>query len=80
MVAVSRVGRWVITVDDCDPDEGIKGCDVGTGMVKIFLGHSRGLNCIDISVDSSLLEGGSDDCTAGICSLETGKLVVGPFE
>jgi WD40 repeat protein len=51
-----------------------------TGMVKKFEGHSRVINCIDISEDSMLLASGSRDRTAMIWSLDTGKLVAGPLK
>ncbi|OAX39024.1 WD40 repeat-like protein [Rhizopogon vinicolor AM-OR11-026] len=81
MVAVSRDGRWVVTVAGEGVDIlALKAWETETGIVKTFVGHSRAIGCIDISVDSSLLASGSDDSTARIWSLETGKLVAGPFK
>src|SRR5882757_4687270 len=43
MVAVSRDGRWVITVTATGGkhDDGeLKACEVETGIVKTFVGHS----------------------------------------
>lgn len=57
-VGVSRDGRWVVTA--CGdwfthtPGE-LKVCEVETGTVRIFEGHSRSITCIDISADSTLL-------------------------
>jgi hypothetical protein len=50
--------------------------------VKRFEGHSRGITCIDITIDSKLLASGSRDGTARTWSLDTGelKLVAGPFD
>ncbi|KAJ8586040.1 WD40 repeat-like protein [Rhizopogon salebrosus TDB-379] len=79
-VAVSRDGRWVITAGGDEKCGELKACEVETGMVKTFQGHSRVINCIDISEDSMLLASASDDRTARIWSLDTGKLVAGPFE
>ncbi|KAG1859348.1 hypothetical protein DFJ58DRAFT_288372 [Suillus subalutaceus] len=76
-VAVSRDGRWVVTGGGRGE---LKACEVETGIVKIFEGHSRQIYCIDISADSTLLASVSDDETARIWNLETGKLVAGPFK
>ncbi|KAJ8582266.1 WD40 repeat-like protein, partial [Rhizopogon salebrosus TDB-379] len=83
-VAVSRNGRWVITVTnnhDGDSDQ-VKACEVKTGIVKI-LNTDRlplgGLECIDISADNTLLTSGSIDGTVWIWNLDTGKLVAGPL-
>ncbi|KAG2055086.1 WD40 repeat-like protein [Suillus hirtellus] len=81
-VAVSRDGRWVVTSTgggDRSSAE-LKACEVETENVKTFKGHSRRIRCIDISMDSKLLASGSDDQTARIWSLGTGKLVAGPFK
>ncbi|KAG2343579.1 WD40 repeat-like protein [Suillus weaverae] len=78
-VAVSRDGRWVVTGSG-DWDAELKVCEVETGIVKTFEGHSEGVVCIDISADNTLLASGSYDRTARIWNLETGKLVAGPFE
>ncbi|KAG1794681.1 WD40-repeat-containing domain protein [Suillus plorans] len=81
-VAVSRDGRWVVTSTgggDRSSAE-LKACEVETGNVKTFKGHSRRIRCIDISMDSKLLASGSDDQTARIWNLGTGKLVAGPFK
>jgi WD40 repeat protein len=79
-VAVSRDGRWVITAGGDEKRGVLKACKVETGMVKTFKGHSRAITCIDISEDSMLLASGSSDRTVRIWSLDTGKLVVGPFK
>jgi WD40 repeat protein len=82
-VAVSRDGRWVITAGgDMLPNcPGVlKACEVDTGMVQTFDGHSQSIVCIDISLDSKQLASGSWDGTARIWSLDTGKLVAGPFK
>ncbi|KAG2066049.1 WD40 repeat-like protein [Suillus decipiens] len=83
--AVSRDGRWVVTGDGdniSDEDGGedvgeLKACEVETGNVKEFEGHSRDIYTVDISADSTLLASGSID---KIWNLETGKLVAGPFK
>ncbi|KAG2356951.1 quinon protein alcohol dehydrogenase-like superfamily, partial [Suillus spraguei] len=72
-VAVSRDGRWVITGGGRGKRPELKACEVETGMVKRFEGHSRSIICIDISADSTLLASGSYDSTARIWNLETGK-------
>ncbi|KAG1870956.1 kinase-like domain-containing protein [Suillus tomentosus] len=79
-VAVSRDGRWVVTGGGEFRSAELKASEVGTGIVKRFEGHSSWINCIDISMDSKLLASGSDDQTARIWSLETGKFVAGPFD
>ncbi|KAG1731666.1 WD40-repeat-containing domain protein [Suillus occidentalis] len=76
-VAVSRNGQWVATGGDRAE---LKVSEVETGIVKTFKGHSNWINCIDISADSELLASGSDDKTARIWNLDTGKLVAGPFK
>jgi WD40 repeat protein len=64
-VAVSRDGRWVVTSTTKDPPSDhpgeIKACHVGTRVVKTFKGHSQGIICIDISVNSKLLASGAGD-------------------
>jgi hypothetical protein len=79
-VAVSRDGRWIITAGGDNERGELKACEVETGMVKTYQGHSGVINCIDISKDSMLLASGSNDITARIWSLDTGKLVAGPFK
>jgi len=82
-VAVSSDSRWVITGggdrDHNDSGE-LKACEVETGMMKTFEGHSDIVTCIDVSVDNNLLASGSFDHTARIWDLNTGKLMAGPFE
>jgi WD40 repeat protein len=80
VVAVSRDGRWIITAGGDEKCGELKACEVETGMVKKFEGHSRVINCIDISEDNTLLASGSVHNTAKIWSLDTGKLVAGPFK
>ncbi|KAG2336713.1 WD40 repeat-like protein [Suillus weaverae] len=77
-VAVSRDGRWVVTGGGWNGE--LKTCEVETGIVKTFKGHSREIICVDISADNTLLASGSLDRTARIWNLETGKLVAGPFK
>ena len=82
-VAASSDSRWVITGGgDWDRDHlgELNACEVETGMMKTFQGHSRTVTCIDVSVDNKLLASGSTDCTARIWNLNTGKLVAGAFE
>jgi WD40 repeat protein len=82
-VAVSRDAHCVITAGG-NPFRGcpgeLKACEVDTGIVKTFDGHSESITCIDISMDSKQLASGSSDRTARIWSLDTGELVAGPFE
>jgi WD40 repeat protein len=77
-VAVSRDGRWVVTGGSHSGRGELKACDVQTGIVKTFE-DSKETYCIDISADSTLLVSGAMDRSARIWSLETGKLVAGPF-
>ncbi|KAG1766359.1 hypothetical protein EV702DRAFT_1204148 [Suillus placidus] len=77
-VAVSRDGRWVVTGGRGKGE--LKACEIETGIVKTFEGHSRDIFCIDISADSTLLASASVGETARIWNLETGKLVPGPFK
>jgi WD40 repeat protein len=81
-VVVSRDGRWIVTVDGNNSANGpkLKACEVKKGIVKTFKEHSRHIGCIDISKDSKLLASGSWDSTTRIWSLDTGKLVAGPFK
>ncbi|KAG2137087.1 WD40-repeat-containing domain protein [Suillus clintonianus] len=79
-VAVSRNGRWVVSAGGDDTTGELNVCEVETGIVKEFKGHSKQITCIDISADSKLLASGSFDETARIWNLETGKLVAGPLE
>jgi WD40 repeat protein len=81
-VGVSSDGRWVITAGEASqryiPGE-LQVNEVKTGIVKTFEGHSTGITCIDISMDSKLLASGSWDHTVRIWSLESGELVAGLF-
>jgi WD40 repeat protein len=79
-VAVSRDDRWIVTGGGDHNRGELKACEVETGIVKPFKGHSRRIACIDISVDNTLLASGANDCTARIWNLDTGKLVAGPFK
>jgi WD40 repeat protein len=79
-VAVSSDSRWVVTGGGYFDRAELKVCEVETGIVKTFEGHSAEITCIDISADNTLLASGSDDKTARIWNLETGKLMAGPFE
>jgi WD40 repeat protein len=79
VVAVSRDSRWVITAGG-DKHGEFKACEIETGIGKTFQGHSQWITCIDICADNTLFASGSDDQTTRIWSLETGKLVAGPFE
>ncbi|KAG2746380.1 WD40 repeat-like protein [Suillus brevipes Sb2] len=82
-VTVSSDSRWVVTGGgNVEPPYSVelKVCEVETGSMKKLHGHSRTINCFDISADNTLLASGSDDSTARIWNLETGKLVAGPFE
>ncbi|KIK41805.1 hypothetical protein CY34DRAFT_84739 [Suillus luteus UH-Slu-Lm8-n1] len=77
-VAVSSDSRWIVTGggnwDVLDSAE-LKVCEVEMGTTKKLQGHSDVINCIDISADNMQLASGSDDRTARIWNLETGKLV-----
>ncbi|KAG2118201.1 WD40-repeat-containing domain protein [Suillus discolor] len=73
-VRVSRDGRWVVTAGY---SLGLKVSEVETGIVRTF--HIGWITCFDISTDSTLVAGGSYDGTR-IWSLDTGELVVGPFQ
>ncbi|KAG2343708.1 WD40 repeat-like protein [Suillus weaverae] len=53
---------------------------VVTGSGDAYTGNLKGINCIDISGDSTLLASGANDKTTRIWNLETGKLVAGPFK
>ncbi|KAJ8579348.1 WD40 repeat-like protein [Rhizopogon salebrosus TDB-379] len=79
VVAVSRDSRWVITAGG-DKHGEFKACEIETGIGKTFQGHSQWITCIDICADNTLFASGSDDQTTRIWSLDTGKLVAGPFE
>ncbi|KAG2343549.1 WD40 repeat-like protein [Suillus weaverae] len=78
-VAVSKNGQWVVTAGGDWNSAVLKVCEVETGIVKTFEGHSGQITCIDISADSTLLASGAKDATARIWNLDTGKLVAGPF-
>jgi WD40 repeat protein len=77
VVAVSSDGRWVVTAGGMMHK--VKVNEVKTGSVKTLEGHSRGITCIDISMDSKLLASGSWDGRVRIWSLDTDELVAGPF-
>ncbi|OAX33014.1 YVTN repeat-like/Quino protein amine dehydrogenase [Rhizopogon vinicolor AM-OR11-026] len=82
-VTVSRDGRWVVIGGGdlrCGGPGELKACEVETGIVKTFEGHSSIVTCIDISADSTLLASGSIDHTVQIWNLDTGELVAGPFK
>jgi len=48
-VAVSRDGRWVITAGGNKDHGELEACEVETGIVKKFQGHSETITCINIS-------------------------------
>ncbi|KAG1780681.1 hypothetical protein EV702DRAFT_1276490 [Suillus placidus] len=73
-VGVSRDGRWVVTAG-----WEVKVSEVETGTVRTFH-EGKGMTCIDISADSTLLAGGSLDSKVWIWSLDTGELVAGPWK
>ncbi|KAG2052697.1 WD40 repeat-like protein [Suillus hirtellus] len=73
-VGVSRDGRWVVTA----VGEKLNVCEVETGIVRTFH-DGLVIRCIDLSADNTFLAGGSADRTCMIWSLDTGKLVAGPF-
>jgi WD40 repeat protein len=77
-VVVSRDSRWVITAGGDSGHGELKASEVEKGIVKSFQSHSE-IICVDISADSMLLASGSDDRTVRMWSLETDKLVAGPF-
>ncbi|KAJ8582338.1 WD40 repeat-like protein [Rhizopogon salebrosus TDB-379] len=80
MVAVSSDGRWVVTAGILGVHK-VKANEVKTGSVETFEGHTLGITCIDISMDSKLLASGSwNGMVARIWSLDTGELVAGPFD
>ncbi|OAX32682.1 WD40 repeat-like protein [Rhizopogon vinicolor AM-OR11-026] len=79
-VAASGNSRWVVTAGGDRLHGELKAWEVETGIVKTFHGHSREVSCINISADDMLLASGSEDRTAQIWSLDTGKLVAGPFK
>jgi WD40 repeat protein len=58
-VAVSRNGRWVATGGGDVGRAELKVCEVETGIVKTFKGHSNQITCIDISADNTRL---TDKC------------------
>ncbi|KIK43131.1 hypothetical protein CY34DRAFT_804133 [Suillus luteus UH-Slu-Lm8-n1] len=76
-VSVSRNGRWVATGGVGGE---LKACEVETGIVKTFKGHSYRITCVDISADNTQLACGSSDKAVRIWNLDTGKLVAGPFK
>jgi WD40 repeat protein len=81
-VAVSRNGRWVATGGGDGGRAELKVCEVETGIVKTFKGHSHLdlITCVDISADNTRLASGSLDKTARIWNLDTGELIAGPFK
>jgi WD40 repeat protein len=81
-VAVSRNGRWAATGGGDLNRAELRACEVETGILKTFKGHSSRIECIDISTDNLRLASGSFDKTARIWKMDTGKLelVVDPFE
>jgi WD40 repeat protein len=83
LVEVSWDGQWIVTADRYGGSVNgwkLKACGEQKGIMKTFKEHSGHINCIDISRDSKLLAGGSWYSTTRIWSLDTGKLVAGPFE
>jgi WD40 repeat protein len=81
-VAVSRNGRWAATGGGDLNRAELRACEVETGILKTFKGHSSRIECIDISTDNLRLASGSFDKTARIWNMDTGELelVVDPFE
>jgi WD40 repeat protein len=82
-VAVSRDGRWVIISSGDLSSRGpgtLNAREDATGAVKTFNSDSRAITCIDISVDNTLLAGGTTVQGTMIWDIDTGKLVAGPFK
>jgi WD40 repeat protein len=70
-VAVYRDGRWVVTAGGDYNCVELKPCEVETGIVKKFRGHTR-IICTDISANNRLRVIRSDDDTAWIWNLDSG--------
>jgi WD40 repeat protein len=79
-MAITKDGRLVITAGGDLNRRELQACEIKTGMVKRFEDHSQFIKCIDISKDSMLLASASHIRTVRIWSLDTGKLVAGPFQ
>jgi hypothetical protein len=82
-VAVPRDGQWVVSVTSSGNTVGntgkLQARNVETRIVKTFEGHFKWISRIDISADSMLLVGTTLDGVR-MWSMETGKLVAGPFQ
>ncbi|KAG2115852.1 WD40-repeat-containing domain protein [Suillus discolor] len=83
MMALSGDGQWVVTsrlpsVASYIDVGKVEARNVETKIVKTFEGHFDCIDCIDVSADRTLLVGGSWG-GVWIWSMETGKLVAGPF-
>ncbi|KAG1849359.1 WD40-repeat-containing domain protein, partial [Suillus tomentosus] len=73
-VAVSGDGRWVVAAGGDWNSTELKACEVETGIVKTFEGHSNQITCVDISADSTLLATGAKDFTVRVWNLESWTL------
>ena len=76
-IAVSRDGKWIVSGSD--------------GQVMLwnarsheklidFTGHTRLVDAVDISSDTTKIVTGSEDCTVIVWSLSTGQKLLGPFK
>jgi WD40 repeat protein len=74
-MAVSRDGRWVVIASL----GGVEAREVETRVVKTFERCTSTVSRIDISADNKLLAGRSSRQSVWIWSLDTGKLMAGPF-
>jgi WD40 repeat protein len=79
-VAVSSYGRWIVTGGGGWDSGKLRACEVETGILRTFKGHSNEISSIDISADNTRLASGSFDKTARIWNMDTGELVAGPFK
>ena len=77
-IAVSRDGEWIVS-------------GMQSGLVMVWnpntheqatscAGHSNWVRAIDVSPDETKIATGSDDGTAYVWSLSTGRRLLGPFK
>ena len=76
-IAVSRDGKWIVS----GTWNSVQVWNVESGKKESEIrGHNHCVNAVDMSPDSTKIASGSEDRTASVWSLSTGKLLLGPWE
>ena len=75
-IAVSRDGKWIVS----GTESGQVTVWKSNEKVTEFKAHSNLMRALDVSPDGTMIATGSDDKTASVWSLPTGRRLLGPFQ